>query len=440
MRRHFKLLRLSSWALDRADVPVVSRDQFAVYEQVLKAANGKPVIIRTFDLGGDKPVPYLDLAPEENPFLGLRGVRLYAEQGDLLQVQLRAILRASVFGKAQILVPMVSCVGEVVAFKKQLEEAKRALRAENVSFREDITVGIMLEVPAAAFSLDQLVTEVDFFSIGTNDLAQYFFAADRGNPNVSRFSNPSSTSFIRFLKRIIDEVRTGGKWVGVCGDMASDAKYLPLFLGLGLDEISLPIANIPQIKSTIRTYSAADCRSLLDEVLLSTDASEINHFLASAEQTCSSHPFLSEELMILDSDSRNKEEAMQELVDLLRNAGRTSDPKKLEEALWSRESVYSTGLGFGFATPHCKTDAINASSIVILKLTQPIEWGAVDALGVHMVIGMAVRATQNGDNHMQVFSVLARKLMTDDFRKQLLAIDGSVTLLTYLTEQLNLGL
>jgi fructose-specific PTS system IIA-like component len=297
----------------------------------------------------------------------------------------------------------------------------------------------MLEVPAAAFSLYQLRNEVDFFSVGTNDLAQYFFAADRGNPNVSKLSNQSSPSFIRLLKRIIDEVGAADKWVGICGDMASDAKYLPLFLGLGLDEISLPVVNIPKIKSIVRTYSASACRSLVDEMLLSSDA-DINHLLASAEQTCSSHPLLSEELMILDSDSNNKEEAMQEFIDLLRNAGRTSDPEKLEEALWSRELVYSTGLGFGFATPHCKTDAINASSIIVLKFTQPIDWGAVDALGVRMVIGMAARATQNGGNHMQVFSVLARKLMTDDFRKQLLAIDDSATLLSYLSEQLNLGL
>ena len=419
--------------------PPSEKEQLAVYERVLKAANGKPVIIRTFDLGGDKAVPYLELASEENPFLGLRGVRLYADQRNLLQVQLRAILRASVFGKVQILIPMVSCLEEVLAFKEQLKEVKQDLRAENTAFREDVPIGIMLEVPAVALSLDQLGTEVDFFSVGTNDLAQYFFAADRGNPNVSRLSNPSSPSFVRLLKRIIDDVRAAGKWVGVCGDMASDAKYLPLFLGLGVDEISLPIANVPQIKSLVRTYSAAACRALIDEVLLSHNASAINHLLVSAEQTCSSHPLLSEDLMILDSDSRNKEEVMQEFIDLLRNAGRTSDPERLEEALWSRESVYSTGLGFGFATPHCKTDAINASSIIVLKLTRPIDWGSVDTVAVRMVIGMTLGTTQN-DDHMQVFSVLARKLMTDDFRKQLLAIYDSATLLSYLSEQLNLNL
>jgi fructose-specific PTS system IIA-like component len=141
--------------------------------------------------------------------------------------------------------------------------------------------------------------------------------------------------------------------------------------------------------------------------------------------------------MILDSDSRNKEEAMQEFIDLLCNAGRTSDPEKLQEALWSRESVYSTGLGFGFATPHCKTDAVNASSIVVLRLSQPIQWGSVDAVDVRMVIGMAMRAT--GDNHMQVFSVLARKLMMEDFRTRLLEADDSRELMRYLTQELNLN-
>jgi fructose-specific PTS system IIA-like component len=417
--------------------PPSEKEQFAVYEQVLKAANGKPVIIRTFDLGGDKAVPYLELASEENPFLGLRGVRLYSEQRDLLQLQLRAILRASVFGKVQILIPMVSCLEEVLAFKEQLTKVREELRAENIAYRGDVPIGIMLEVPSVAFSLDQLGAEVDFFSIGTNDLAQYFFAADRGNPNVNGLSNPSSPSFVRFLKGIIDDVRAAGKWVGVCGDMASDAKYLPLFLGLGVDEISLPTANVAQIKSLVRTYSATACRALIDDVLLSHDTSAVNRLLVSAEQTCSSHPLFSEDLMILDSDASNKEEVMQEFIDLLHNAGRTSDPKKLEEALWSRESVYSTGLGFGFATPHCKTDAVNASSIIVLKLTRPIDWGSVDAAAVRVVIGMALGATQN-DDHMQVFSVLARKIMTDDFRKQILAIDDSATLVSYLSEQLDL--
>lgn len=419
--------------------PPSENEQFTVYQQVLRAANEKPVIIRTFDLGGDKAVPYLELEAEENPFLGLRGVRLYAEQRDLLQVQLRAILRASAFGKVHVMIPMVSCLEEVLAFKDQLRQAKEVLRTQEIAYRDDIPIGIMLEVPAAAFMLDQLATQVDFFSIGTNDLAQYFFAADRGNPHVSRLSSPANPSFVRLLKRIIDEVRAAGKWVGVCGNMASDPKYLPLLLGLGLNEISLPMTNIPQIKSTIRTYSASGCRALVEQMLSSRNASDIRRLLASAEQTCSSHPLLSEELVVLDSDSNSKEEAMQELIDLLRNAGRTSEPKQLEEALWSRESVYSTGLGLGFATPHCKTDAINASSIVVIRLTKPIDWGSVDGQGVRVVIGMAMRTTQNADTHMQVFSVLARKLMTNDFREQLLAIEHSGALLAYLDEQLNLG-
>jgi len=420
--------------------PPSEEEQLLVYERVVKAANGKPVIMRTFDLGGDKAAPYLDLPAEENPFLGCRGVRLYAEHDDLLQVQLRAILRASALGNVQIMLPMVSCLEDVLSFKEQLRKAQANLRAQNTAFCENVSVGIMLEVPAAAFSLDQFGSEVDFFSIGTNDLTQYFFAADRGNPNVSKLSNPSHPSFIRLLKRTIEEVRAAGKWVGICGDMASHARYLPLFLGLGVDEISLPIVNIPKIKSIVRTYSATACRSLVDEILALRHASDVDHLLASAEQTWSSRPLLSEELIILDSDSSNKEEAMQEFIDLLCNAGRTSDPEKLEEALWSRESVYTTGLGFGFATPHCKTDAINASSIVVLKLSHAIDWGSVDATGVRMVIGMAVRAKQNGDNHMQVFSVLARKLMADDFRKRLLAIDDSAMLLSYLSEELSLGL
>ena len=420
--------------------PPSEEEQLAIYEQVVKSANGKPVIIRTFDLGGDKAAPYLEPAAEENPFLGLRGVRLYAKHRDLLQVQLRAILRASAFGRIQIMIPMVSAREDVLAFKEHLKQAQEALRAENIAFSKDVPIGIMLEVPAAAFHLAPFGTEADFFSIGTNDLAQYFFAADRGNPNVSRLSNPSNPSFIRFLNHIIEEARASGKWVGVCGDMASHAKYVPLFLGLGLDEISLPIENIPKIKGIVRRLSASACRSLVDQIHSSHDASEVNDLLASAEQTCSSCPLVSEELMILDSDSSSKEEAMQEFIDVLYNSGRTADPQKLEDALWAREYVYSTGLGFGFATPHCKTDAINASSIVVLKLSEPIDWGSVDGVGVRMVIGIAMRATQNGDNHMQVFSVLARKLMIEDFRTRLLETPNSPELMQYLTQELKLTL
>lgn len=413
-------------------------EQFVVYEQVVKAANGKPVIIRTFDLGGDKAAPYLELPAEENPFLGVRGVRLYAEHRELLYVQLRAILRASAFGNVRIMIPMVTRLQDVLSFKEQLKEAQADLRDQNIAFCKNVPIGIMLEVPATAFDVESFGSEVDFFSIGTNDLAQYFFAADRGNPNVSGLSDTSNSTFIRLLKRIIDEVRAAGKWVGICGDMASHARYLPLFLGLGFDEISLPAVDIPKIKSTVRTYSVNACRSLVAQVLTSRGQADINHLLTSAEQTCSSQQLLSEELMILDSESVNKEEAMQEFIDLLCYAGRTSDPEKLEEALWSRESAYSTGLGFGFATPHCKTDAINANSIVILKFSQPIDWGSVDSVGVRMVIGMAMRATQNGHNHMQVFSVLARKLMAQDFRTRLLEANDSFELLQYLALELNL--
>lgn len=420
--------------------PPSEEEQLAVYGQVVKSAKGKPVIIRSFDLGGDKAAHYLELPVEENPFLGMRGVRLYREHRNLLQVQLRAILRASAFGRVQIMIPMVSCLEDVLSFKEQLKQAQEDLRAQNVSFGNDVSIGMMLEVPAAAFHLDQFRTEVDFFSIGTNDLAQYFFAADRGNPKVSRLSNPSHPSFLRFLNHIVEDVRAAGKWVGVCGDMASHTKYVPLFLGLGIDEISLPIENIPKIKDTVRRLSASACRSLVGQILLSHDASEVDDLLASAEQTCSSSPLVSEELMILDSDSSSKEEAMQECIDLLSNSGRTADWQKLEEALWARESVYSTGLGFGFATPHCKTDAINASSIVVLKLSEPIDWGSVDGVGVRMVIGLAMRATQNGDHHMQVFSVLARKLMMEDFRTRLLQTPNSAELMQYLTQELKLTL
>jgi fructose-specific PTS system IIA-like component len=205
---------------------------------------------------------------------------------------------------------------------------------------------------------------------------------------------------------------------------------------LGLDEISVPAGKIPHLKRAIRQHSAADCRSLLDQAIRCREGLEIGQLLASAQPTGSAEPLLSKELILLDSDSRNKEEAMQELVDTFFIAGRTEDRQRLEDALWAREAVYSTGLGFGFATPHCKTNAVTANSIGVLRFRQPINWGAVDSEPVRMIIFIAMREPQAGNDHMQVFSRLARKLMNEDFRAQLLAITDSHQMVSYLGEQL----
>jgi fructose-specific PTS system IIA-like component len=398
------------------------------------------VIIRTFDLGGDKAAPYLNLPAEDNPFLGYRGVRIYAEHRELLQAQLRAILRASAVGKVQIMVPMISSLEEVRQFKAEISQAKQNLERKGIAFQPDVKIGIMIEVPSAGFILDQLCTEVDFFSLGTNDLNQYFLAADRNSPKIAELSNVLHPGFLRFLRQIVREIHEAGKWVGMCGEMAAEVRNLPLLIGLGLDEISLPAAGIPAVKRAISQLSAADCERVLADLIACREIEEVENLLRRAQPSRSAQPLLSEELVLLNSESRSKQEAMQEIVDAFYIAGRTEDRQRLEEALWSREAVYSTGLGYGFAAPHCKTEAVIADSIGVLKLKQAIDWGSVDREPVNVIILIAMREPQIANRHMQVFSKLARKLMNEDFREHLLAIGNAHDMATFLAQQLEISL
>jgi phosphoenolpyruvate-protein phosphotransferase len=433
------LFRTETAFLQRDHAPS-EEEQFVIYAEAARAAAGRPVIIRTFDLGGDKAAPYLNLPPEDNPFLGYRGVRIYPEHRELLQAQLCAILRASAFGQVQIMAPMISSLEEVLQFKAEISEAKQDLSRKGIAFQSDIRIGIMIEVPAVGFILDQLCTEVDFFSLGTNDLNQYFLAADRDNPRTAELSNVLHPGFLRFLKQIVEQIHEAGKWVGMCGEMAAEIRHLPLLVGLGLNEISLPAAGIPALKRAISQWSVADCKRVLADVIACREKAEIEDLLEHAQPLRSAQPLLSKELVLLGSESKSKEEAMQEIVDAFYIAGRTEDRQRLEEALWSREAVYSTGLGYGFAAPHCKTEAVTADSIGVLKLNQAIDWGSVDSAPVSMIILIAMREPQIPSRHMQVFSKLARKLMNEEFRGHLLAVENAHDMATYLAQQLEISL
>jgi phosphoenolpyruvate-protein phosphotransferase len=420
--------------------PPSEEEQFAIYAEAARAAAGRPVIIRTFDLGGDKDAPYLNLPPEDNPFLGYRGVRIYSEHRQLLQAQLRAILRASAFGQVQVMAPMISSLDEVRQFKASISEAKQDLARKRIAFRSDIRIGVMIEVPSAGFILDQLCAEVDFFSLGTNDLNQYFLAADRDNPKTAELSDVLHPGFLRFLKRIVGEIHAAGKWVGMCGEMAAEIRHLPLLIGLGLDEISLPAPGIPAVKRAVAQLSAAECQRALARVVECREKSQIEELLERAQPARSAQPLLSKELVLLGSHSKDKEEAMQEIVDAFYIAGRTEDRQRLEEALWSREAVYATDFAHGFAVPHCKTEAITADSIGVIRLKQAIDWGSADSKPVNMIIMMAMRKSQNPSRHLEIFSKLARKLMNEDFRGHLLTVENAHDMATYLAQQLEISL
>jgi fructose-specific PTS system IIA-like component len=417
--------------------PPSEEEQFAIYSEAARTASGRPVIIRTFDIGGDKQVPYLNLPREDNPFLGYRGARIYAEHHELLQPQLRAILRASAAGCVQIMAPMISSLEEFLQFKAAVELAKQHLTQKGIPFQHDVKIGIMVEVPSVAFILDQLSAEVDFFSIGTNDLSQYFFAADRGNPTIASLYSVRHPSFLRFLEQLVEQIHRAEKWIGMCGEMAADVRNLPLLLGLGLDEISVPAAEVHDLKRAVAKLHASDGINLLDRAIACGTATEVDDLLA-ARSFHQPESLLSDELVLLGSTSQTKEEVIQEMVDAFYVASRTDSRDLVEEAVWAREAEYSTGLGHGFAIPHCKTDAVTSNSICVLRLNEPINWDSNDGEPVRMVVLLALRKSEVANIHMQVFSSLARKLDDEDFRQHLLEFETPEQVTTYLADQLGL--
>ncbi|WP_160720320.1 phosphoenolpyruvate--protein phosphotransferase [Bacillus sp. USDA818B3_A] len=242
-------------------------EQFESYKAVLEGMKGKPVVVRTLDIGGDKELPYLDLPKEMNPFLGFRAIRLCLEEQDLFRTQLRALLRASSYGNLKIMFPMIATLDEFRAAKALLEEEKAKLLSEGQTVADKIELGIMVEIPSTAVLADQFAKEVDFFSIGTNDLIQYTMAADRMNQRVSYLYQPYSPSILRLVKMVIDASHAEGKWTGMCGEMAGDETAIPVLLGLGLDEFSMSATSILKARSLIRNLNKSDMEKLAQEVL-----------------------------------------------------------------------------------------------------------------------------------------------------------------------------
>jgi fructose-specific PTS system IIA-like component len=432
------LYRTEMAFLDR-EAPPSEDDQLAAYAQAARAAKGRPVILRTFDVGGDKPVPYLHLRKESNPFLGVRGVRVYPEHRDVFRTQLRAILRASAFGKLQVMLPMVSTVDEVRWAKAELASVASELESDRVDFDRKLPLGVMVEVPSAALCIEELAGEVDFFSIGTNDLAQYVLAVDRESSAASHLYSELHPAFLRLLAKIATDARRAGKWVGMCGEMARFARNLPLLVALGLDEISSSAPSIAATKAALAELDSGECRALLERALACTSAEEVGELLASYSTCSAARALVEPDLVVFGSDSASKAEAIHDLVGVLHAAGRAGSPHELEEAVWAREEQYSTGLGHGFAIPHCKSDAIAVSSIAVARLAQSVDWGSLDGEPVHCVILLAMRASAEGDLHMKVFAQLARKLMHEDFRSRILAAADREGLLGCLTEELDLA-
>lgn len=262
------LYRTEFLYMDSQDFPT-EEDQYEAYKAVLEGINGKPVVVRTMDIGGDKELPYFDLPKEMNPFLGYRALRIsISETGNqMFRTQLRALLRASVHGKLRIMFPMVALLTEFRTAKGILEEEKAKLVAEGVAVADDIEVGIMIEIPAAAMLADQFAKEVDFFSIGTNDLIQYTMAADRMNEQVSYLYQPYNPSILRLINNVIKAAHAEGKWAGMCGEMAGDQTAVPLLVGMGLDEFSMSATSILRTRSLMKKLDTAKMEEYANRAL-----------------------------------------------------------------------------------------------------------------------------------------------------------------------------
>ncbi|GGM36114.1 phosphoenolpyruvate-protein phosphotransferase [Paraliobacillus quinghaiensis] len=272
------LYRTEFLYMGKSELPTED-EQFEAYSSVLEQMGDKPVVVRTLDIGGDKELSYLDLPKEMNPFLGFRAIRLCLERDDIFRTQLRALLRASTYGNLKIMFPMIATLNEFRQAKVLLEEEKAKLKNEGVTVSEDIEVGIMVEIPSTAVIARQFAKEVDFFSIGTNDLIQYTMAADRMNEHVSYLYQPYHPAILNLVNNVIEAAHAEGKWAGMCGEMAGDSIAIPILLGLGLDEFSMSATSILPARTQIKDLSKKELATFKDELLSMGTADEVEAFV-----------------------------------------------------------------------------------------------------------------------------------------------------------------
>ena len=269
------LYRTEFLYMDKEDGFPTEEEQYEAYKAVLEGMDNKPIVIRTLDIGGDKELPYFDMEPEMNPFLGYRAIRICLDRKDIFKTQLRALYRASVHGTLRIMFPMISSLEELLAAKEVVAEVKEELKSEGIAYADNVEVGMMIEIPSAAVISDILAKHVDFFSIGTNDLIQYTCAVDRMNQKISYLYNQFNPAVLRLIKTVIDNAHAEGKWVGMCGESAGDQRMIPILLGFGLDEFSMSPISILPARKLITSVSYEDMKKFAGEVLAMGTAEEI---------------------------------------------------------------------------------------------------------------------------------------------------------------------
>ncbi|ADQ15045.1 phosphoenolpyruvate--protein phosphotransferase [Halanaerobium hydrogeniformans] len=277
------LFRTEFLYMDRSELPT-EEEQFEVYKKAAETMGDRPVVIRTLDVGGDKDLPYLDFPKEMNPFLGYRAIRICLERDDIFKPQLRALLRASAFGNLKIMFPMIATMDELLAAKAKVAEVKAELESEDKDYNKDLEIGMMIEIPAAVMTADQLAKEVDFFSIGTNDLIQYTVAVDRMNEKIAQMHNPYHPAVLRMVKKTIESAHQENIWVGMCGEAAGNELLLPFLLGAGLDEFSMSAVSILKIKELLSQWTISEAAQKAEKVLELKSVDEVKDYLKSIQK------------------------------------------------------------------------------------------------------------------------------------------------------------
>ena len=272
------LFRTEFLYMDNEKMPT-EEEQFLSYKEVAEKMQGKPVIIRTLDVGGDKEIKYLNLPKEENPFLGFRAIRICLANIEMFEIQLRAILKASAYGNISIMIPMISSIEELRKTKQIVEECKKELQEKNIKFKKDIKLGIMIEIPSTAIMAEQFAKECDFFSIGTNDLIQYTVAVERGNEKISNLYSKYNPAVIRLIKMAIDGAHKEGIFCGMCGEVAGDSKFIPILIGMGLDEFSMNSNKILQARKVITNLEKKQCEKLVENIIKLDSSNKIKEEL-----------------------------------------------------------------------------------------------------------------------------------------------------------------
>ncbi|MFC1763836.1 phosphoenolpyruvate--protein phosphotransferase [Planctomycetota bacterium] len=431
------LFRTEMLYMDR-ERPPTEEEQVQAYREVLEAAGSRRVILRTFDVGADKCPPYMDLRCDGDIDLDFRGVPLYQRHEALFRRQLRAMLRAAPAGNAWIMIPMVSSPEEVFWVQSIKAKVEDELRDEGWDFEHSTTLGAMIETPVAAQAIEQLCDHLDFFSIGTNDLAQYLLAVDRTHGFWPYLRSDHKPELIGLLQQVIRAIRARGKWVGLCGEMATDPTNIPLWLGFGLNGISVPGSMIARVKNAITAVSASDARSKMDDVVACQSAEAVTQKLQSiGQRTPPVLPIIDSSMILLGVTVSLKEFILKALADHLFIHDRVQDSIVFENSLWEREKTYSTGLGHGMAIPHCVSPSVTANTIAVMRLAQPVTWGSLDEKPVSTVILLA-HSQNKEEEHLPVFARLARLLMRKAFRDVLQGDSSPEHLAEYLKQELNL--